>query len=279
MPPGGIYDTLLKSLSGPVRAILSQEVFPMNHRKTRPDELPLKVVRVILVIIILVSLWQIGSTLWSYRQGTQTYESIRQQVTLAAPAAHEGQEEADETPALDFETLRSLYPDTVAWLSCADTPIDYPVMQASNNDYYLRRLPDGTWNNSGSLFLDYRDPGDFSGALSSIYGHNMKDGSMFACLENYADQEYYDKHSALTLETGQTVYVLQPLYGFVITAQQWVEQGYDQESGISGMMEYAQSHTTFNSLYRWTEGTPLVALITCTSRSDEERYILLCQRV
>ncbi len=238
----------------------------------------LTLIRLILILIILICLWQIGFTLWGYRQGTQAYQSIREQA--AAPSQDTGEEGQEDTqPALDFETLQSLYPETVAWISCPDTPIDYPIMQSKDNDYYLRRLPDGTWNNSGSLFLDYRDPSDFSGTISSVYGHNMRDGSMFACLENYTSQEWYDQHPVMTLELPQETRELQVLYGFTVSAQYWVEQGLDQERNLSSLLDYAARNTTFTSKFSRQEDAPLVVLITCTSRSDQERYMVLCQLI
>ena len=240
----------------------------------------IELVRLILILMILISLWQIGSSLWGYRQGAQTYQSIREQAAAAVPAPEAGEESGENTqPALDFETLQSLYPDTVAWISCPDTPIDYPILQGADNSYYLRRLPDGTWNNSGSLFLDHRNSSDFSGTISSVYGHNMKDGSMFACLENYTSQEWYDQHPVMTLELPEETRELQVLYGFTVSAQYWVEQGFDQEENLSALLDYAARNTTFTPAFSRQEDAPLTALITCTSHSDQERYIVLCQLV
>lgn len=231
----------------------------------------LLVLELLLGAVMLVCLGKIGYTLLQYRKGAQRYEDIRAAVALP-PAGDSGDA---EDAGIDFAALQQQYPDAVAWLRCAGTVIDYPVMQGRNNDQYLRRLPDGTWNMSGSLFLDYRCAADFSDAVSVIYGHNMNDGSMFACLENYNDQTWYDDHPALELSTPDSGYTLPVLYGFEIPAQEWVDRGFET-ADPAALTDYAARHTTFVSNTAWDGTTPLLALLTCTSHDDQVRYVVLC---
>lgn len=231
----------------------------------------LLVPELLLAAVILFCLGKIGYTLWQYRQGAAGYEAIRAQVTAPADSS----DPAAPADGVDFASLLARYPDAVAWLRCDGTDLDYPVMQAADNDYYLRRLPDGTWNMSGSLFLDYRCAADFSDAVSVIYGHNMNDGSMLACLENYNDQSWYDAHPALELATPEADCTLPVLYGFEIPAQEWVDREFDTHPGA--LTEYAAAHTTFTGTAAWDGSSPLLALLTCTSHDDQVRYVVLCQ--
>lgn len=239
-----------------------------NHARRRGSPF-LLLLELLLAAVMLFCLGKIGYTLWQYRQGASGYEAIRTQV-----GADPNPEAGDES-GVDFTALLAQYPDAVAWLRCDGTDLDYPVMQADDNDYYLRRLPDGTWNMSGSLFLDYRCAADFSDVVSVIYGHNMNDGSMFACLENYTDQSWYDAHPTLELATPDAGYSLPVLYGFELSAQEWVDR--DFASHPAALAEYAAAHTTFSSEAAWDGSSPLLALLTCTSHDDQIRYILLCQ--
>ena len=106
----------------------------------------------------------------------------------------------------------------MGWISDPAGSIDYPILQAANNDYYLNHLPGGTQNNHGSLFLDYRGSADFSDFNNLVYGHNMKDGTMLASLTGYADQDYYDAHSSLVLYTPQGNYILPVQSAYETTA-------------------------------------------------------------
>lgn len=234
----------------------------------------LLVLEILLGAVMLFCLGKIGYTLLQYRKGAKSYETIRAQVSTAPQA---GTDAAPTDPGIDFAALQSQYPDAVAWLRCEDTVIDYPVMQASDNDYYLRRLPDGSWNMSGSLFLDYRCAWDFSDGWSMIYGHNMNDDSMFACLENYNDQSWYDAHPALELATPDADYSLPVLYGFEIPAQEWLDRGFDTGLATDDLMAYAAAHTTFAADTAWDGSAPLLALLTCTSHNDQVRYVVLCR--
>ena len=93
-------------------------------------------------------------------------------------------------PAVDFESLRESGPDIIGWLNLPDTVINYPVTQTDDNEYYLHHLYDGTYNKVGCLFADYENKADFSDRNTIIYGHNMRDGSMFAVLNEYDEQSY-----------------------------------------------------------------------------------------
>ncbi|MBQ9512508.1 MAG: class B sortase, partial [Lachnospiraceae bacterium] len=85
--------------------------------------------------------------------------------------------------AVDFERLLSENPDTVAWLHVPAADVSYPVVyHAENNDYYLHRAFDGAESAAGSIYLEHTNTSDFSDSNSFLYGHNMRDGSMFGQL-------------------------------------------------------------------------------------------------
>ena len=249
-----------------------------QERKKRASHPALLVLEILLAGVALFSLYKVGSILMEYRNSAQSYEAIRAEVTQPTgdkDTSGEPTEEAERQP-VDFALLQEKYPGAVGWITCADTVIDYPIMQAKDNDYFLRRLPSGEWNIGGSLFLDYRSQSDFLGPLSLIYGHHMNDGSMFTLIEKYTDQDWYDQHPVFVLETPQDIFTLYAVWGFYIPAQQWVDSGFDLSENRQALVEYADSHSTFVTDVRWDGEEPLVALITCAGYSDADRYILLC---
>jgi hypothetical protein len=172
---------------------------------------------------------------------TPAAEEAAQAIAAVTPAAIAATRETTQTAAasaaeavsleipartVDYTALRSVNADAIGWLYCPDTVIDYPVMGATDYTYYLRHLPDGTYNINGSLFLDYNCQWDFSDKLSVIYGHNMKTEKMFGTLVNYKKQEYYDAHPYLYLYTPARNYRIALLYGAVVSADRWGEEGY-----------------------------------------------------
>ncbi len=105
----------------------------------------------------------------------------------------------------------------------------------------------------------------------------MNDDSMFACLENYTDQSWYNDHPALELSTPDADFSLPVLYGFEIPAVEWLDRGFDTGTDPAALIDYAAAHTTFVSSTGWDGSFPLLALLTCTSHDDQVRYVVLCQ--
>jgi len=211
-----------------------------------------------------------GHRLWgirrAYRAGGDSYTQL---AGLARPDP--------ELPGMpiDFAALRSACPDAVAWLHCPDTAIDYPVMQANDYDHYLRRLPDGTYNVNGSLFIDYNCAPDFMDRLTVIYGHNMRSGQMFGSLKGYKGQAYYEKHPYMYLYTEQETYRIDLLYGCVIGAGQWRERAFMYEANLEALITYAARNTTFASKTQYAPGDRVVALSTCSYEFDGARYVVI----
>lgn len=94
-----------------------------------------------------------------------------------------------------LESLSEKYKNVVGWITFPDTPIDYPVLYGSNDEYYLRHGYDGKYSRVGSIFLSCENKSDFSDRYNLLYGHNMLDDSMFGPLLNYAeDPDYIKSH-------------------------------------------------------------------------------------
>ena len=132
----------------------------------------------------------------------------------AAGEEPDGDSPAVNLPSVDFETLRASGPDIIGWLTLPDTAINYPVTQTDNNEYYLKHLYDGTYNKAGCLFADYENKADFSDRNTIIYGHNMRDGSMLAVLNEYDEQRYFDEHPQMYLVTPEGGYLCEIFAAF-----------------------------------------------------------------
>ena len=116
-------------------------------------------------------------------------------------AASEAPEEYPENYENRFASLWLINPDIVGFLKIDNTRIDYPVVQAEDNEYYLRRAFDGSYSNHGVPFLDYRADAARPSDNLVIYGHNMRDGQAFADLISYKDVDFYKQHPIVSLNT------------------------------------------------------------------------------
>lgn len=103
---------------------------------------------------------------------------------------------------IDFKALQEMNEDIVGWLQFDSNEISYPLLQGKDNETYLHKMADGSENRAGSIFLDVNCSKDLSDSHTIIYGHNMKDGSMFGKLKKYKTEEnYYEENRYFTVYT------------------------------------------------------------------------------
>ena len=157
------------------------------------------------VILLVAGVW-IYQIISEYQKAEQEYEKLQEYVKVekntrdsentkpnVAEDDKEG-EKQEETVTVDFASLQAINPDIVAWLRIPGV-LEYPVVRGEDNSYYLNHTVQKTYNIAGSIFRDYRNERDFSESKNIIYGHNMKDGSMFHVLRNYQDIDFFQEHT------------------------------------------------------------------------------------
>ncbi|MBR5479152.1 MAG: class B sortase [Clostridia bacterium] len=177
---------------------------------------------------------------------------------------------------INFPALCAQYPDVAAWLYQPGTNINYPVVQSADNDHYLRRLLDGSHNMNGTLFVDYRCARDFSDSLTVIYGHNMKNGEMFATFPNYATQEYFDAHPYMMLYTPDGDYKISLFAGYLTDDTDMVYALFnDGGPNSEEIFQYAQGMSIFKSDITEYSGENLVILSTCSYEKSNSRFVLV----
>ena len=169
------------------------------------------------VILLAAGVW-IYQIISEYQKAEREYEQLQEYVKVekntrdpentkpnVAEDDKEG-EKQEETVTVDFAALQEINPDVVAWIRIPGV-LEYPVVRGGDNSYYLNHTVQKTYNIAGSIFLDYRNERDFSDSKNIIYGHNMKDGSMFHVLRNYQDIDFFQKHTDMEvyLPDGRTL--------------------------------------------------------------------------
>lgn len=111
--------------------------------------------------------------------------------------------EASYVSSIDFEALWAENPDVVGWIRIPDTRIDYPILQSNDNETYLHKDFDGNDSVYGAIFLDCDSESDFSGWNNPIYGHHMKDGSMFKDVVKFKDEAFFKEHPYFEIYTPE----------------------------------------------------------------------------
>lgn len=142
-----------------------------------------KMIKLLLFIILCYSLIQIF--IWFYQTGKskQEFINLEKEVVTDVEDTTVKKEPEKENRRIDFDKLLSINSDVKGWLIIEKLNISYPIMQSENNEYYLKKNIYKENSISGSLFLDYRNNA-FQDNNTIIYGHNMKNGTMFGKLDN-----------------------------------------------------------------------------------------------
>lgn len=107
---------------------------------------------------------------------------------------------------VDFESLKEINEDIIGWLKIGALDISYPIAQGEDNDYYLHRTFAGEDNFAGCIFMDYQNSPDLTDDNTIIYGHNMKNGSMFGMLKHFLNDGVYDSDEYFWIFTPDRIY-------------------------------------------------------------------------
>ena len=110
---------------------------------------------------------------------------------------------------INFQELININSDFVGWIKIEDTNINYPIVQGTNNTYYLKHSFYKEYSNAGSIYMDATANSNFGSKNTFIYGHYTSDGSMFGQLGKYMKQDFYDKHKEIYIYTSEQNYKLE----------------------------------------------------------------------
>ena len=178
----------------------------MSRRSTKIKR---KIAAVVLVCC-LAGVLLLGFFLWQElserKSGLDYYRNLAAEYAPGQGESGEQQEKSErrENSETEFTWLTELQkacPDVAGWITLEDSQIDYPVVQGEDNDFYLHHVPDGTANEAGSIMMDSQCSPDWSDEVIILYGHHMKNGSMFGSLEAYGDPAYWESHKTIQLYT------------------------------------------------------------------------------
>ena len=256
------------------------------------------IIGVFLAVVLVASLYNIVKIYDDYKQADDTYEDIQNEYVSdnEKPTANEtnagasnqtdanmneetegsAQEETTEPPiSVDFDSLCNRNKDVNGWLYCPDTTLNYPVVQGKDNTKYLQRDLDGKYLASGTLFVDFEN-----GALGEdtnyiIYGHNMKNGTMFGMLTQYKEQSYYDQHPTMYYLTPNGNYEIELVIGVVVQSDDRLYELRQDKTVLLMLINRYREKSTFHSPVEISEEDLIITLSTCSYEFNNARYVLV----
>ena len=205
-------------------------------------------------------------------QDQKQFDDMAQTITLT--------EDNDTENDNGVESLIAKNPDCIGWLRVSGTKIDYPVMQTKENpQYYLRRDFNKQYSYLGTPFMDTRCDANYDNNLI-VYGHNMKDGKMFADLLKYRDKSYYQEHNVIQFNINGKTYNYE-LFAVckVKSDDEWY--GYtcqtDKES-FNNLISEIKNKSLYLSQNEIQYGDYFLTLSTCEYSQKNGRIIVIAKR-
>jgi len=237
----------------------------------------------LLSAVLLFSGYKFVRILKSYYESAESYRAVADSALTTvspAPSVSPDAEKAvasSEIPIIvDWDQLKKTNDDVVAWLYCADTPINYPVVQAKDNEYYLTRGFDHTKSESGALFLDCRNNIAASDENFIIYGHRMKDDSMFGTIPQYAEESYYKKHPTMYLLTPKQNYRVELFACRTVHSEgKYFETSFENKEVFRRYLNKAVEQSYWQADLSAGTDTPSLTLATCSTYANADNPRLL----
>ena len=186
-----------------------------------------------------------------------------------------------ESP-IDFQTLQESNPDIFAWINIPGSVVDYPIVQHPTDDsYYLSHGPEGLYSAYGCPYIELSDSGTFLEFNTVIYGHNMKDGSMFASLHDYEDEDYFNSHREISIYTPDHAFTYE-VFAAVMYSDAHIPYYYDDllESDRTEFLKSLKedcvpTRSYFADDMDVTEDDCIITLSTCDKKLRDNRFLVI----
>ena len=184
-------------------------------------------------------------------------------------------DDGEDNPTL--KDLKKLNPDVKAWIQVPKTNIDYPVVQGQDDMEYINKNVYGEFELSGAIFLSCLNKDDFSDPYNLVYGHNMKNGGMFADVADFPHKEYFETHQKGKLYLTDATRKIRFFACMKVTAADakiYHPDGYRKEN-LKDLLDYIQANAVQYRDVNVADENSLIALSTCSEAETNGRVVLI----
>lgn len=243
------------------------------------------IIQALLLLIFLICGGYTAKYFYDTHVSKEQYEELRQEVEDDMPAVGEkgGEEYAANGVLKQYADLYQKNNDMVGWLKIMDTAVDYPVVQYTDNEFYLHRDFYKKNQFCGIPFLDCDSHEESMNSI--IYAHNMKNGTMFADVAKYKDRKFYDNHKKIFYDTlyERDAYEIIAVFKTTVGSKnEFRYQDYANMTTHKDFNEYVRrvkELSIYNIDKNATYGDKLITLSTCTQRASNNRIVVVARRI
>lgn len=247
-------------------------LFIMKKKKTGKRDIKSTVIFVIALVVFIYALVRLGMIAWEYAKGQRAYDKLEE---LAGSTDIGKNGELPEDFSVDFEALKEINPDMVGWIRFENMDISYPIVHGTDNDYYLTHSFEKQKLKCGSIFMEAENAADFSDDNTFIYGHNMKDKSMFAKLNQFKDEQIYKENPEFLIYTEDGIYRYS-IFSCYVADVSWDSFNYQfaSEDEYGAWLQKVKDRSLYDTGVTPTQEQKTVTLMTCTSAGDNYRFLV-----
>lgn len=258
---------------------------PEQKKKKKSDVL-LTIALIAAIVVFCYAAFNLYHIYTEYKKGTDEYNQIEEMAVTErdADSGEAAGPNAQLKPPIevDFDKLKSVNEDVVGWIYVDALPdISYPIVKGKDNQTYLHQTYEKNYNFAGTIFVDYENSGDFSDCNTLVYGHNMKNGSMFGHLKKFReDDRLYKQDKYFWILTPERNYRYEIISAYTTgvnsdTYTLFKGPGEEFEKYLETIKGYSEIQTDDTDL---TIKDKIVTLSTCTG-NESTRFVVQGKRV
>ncbi len=241
-----------------------------RHRKKRKQNLLVNLMLVLSAVVFCISAVQLLRIGKGYLSGRNEYQKVRN-VAIKNSEEKKGFR-------VDFDELMKINEDTVGWIRFHPKPkqISYPVVQGEDNELYLHKTFSNNENTLGTIFIDAAASSDYGDKNTIIYGHRMKDGSMFRHLEDYKDKRFWEKNPYFYIYTPDGKEITYHIYsiGQIEGTSDTYETSFKNEEDYRRFLDKTVEVSEYDTGVKVDVDDEIATLSTCTAAGDENRFVV-----
>lgn len=251
-----------------------------KKQKNNSSKLLVKILTIICIGIFISAGYGLYDVLKDYYDNRKMLTNVQETYknALAEEDSNQGGNSSSDDIRAGFDELLEQNENVVGWLTVDGTNIDYPVLQAKDNIHYLDTNYDDDKSRAGSIFMDYRNDVESENKNTVIYGHRMKDGSMFKDLTKFLDEEFAKNHSKFQFDTLYDSYEAEVFAVYnTLTDFDYIETDFNDEGQFAHLVQDIQDESKFDFDVDVDEDNQIITLSTCDYDLDEQEGRLVVQ--
>lgn len=239
-------------------------------------------IQLICWVVLMYSLFEIGRWYIHNKQNENIMNEISNAIIVEQNENTEQSDKATQNSyKIDFQSLKNVNSDTIAFIKVPGTDIEYPIVKTTNNDFYLKHSLDKTYNAAGWIFMDYRNKLDGTDKNIVVYGHNRKNGSMFSSLKNVLNKQWYNNPENLKIqfitEQEQTVYEVFSVYQIEVESY-YLQTEFRNDKGYESFIETIKGRSIKDFGINLNTDDEILTLSTCAN-DNNYRVVLHARKV